>query len=46
MIGWHFYMTPEDAARGLLILNDLPDVNADGCSHRNYIDVSKFEVFK
>ena len=46
MVGWHFYMTPEDAARGLLILNDLPDINADSCSHRNYIDVSKFEVFK
>ena len=46
MIGWHFYMTPEDAARGLIILNDLPDVNPDSCSHKNYIDVSEFEVFK
>ena len=46
MIGWHFYMTPEDAARGLIILNDLPEVNPDSCSHKNYIDVSEFEVFK
>ena len=46
MIGWHFYMTPEDAARGLIILNDLPEVKPDSCSHKNYIDVSEFEVFK
>ena len=46
MIGWHFYMTPEDAARGLLLLNKLPEENEDSCCSDNYLDVSKFEIFK
>lgn len=43
--GWHVYMIPEDAARGLMLLggvkSEYPDLPWDG-----YIDLSKLEVFK
>ena len=29
MIGWHYYMTPEDAARGILLMDQIPDINED-----------------
>lgn len=45
-IGFHYYMTPEDAARGLLLLrhlrNDRPSLG--GC--HNYPDISKWPVFR
>lgn len=44
-IGWHFYMTPEDAARGLLLLNQLPRVMDDTMTWENYPDLSKMNVF-
>ena len=40
-IGYHMYMTPEDAARGIMIMDALPEVNDDACNHTNYIDVEK-----
>ena len=46
MLGWHFYMTPEDAARGLMLLHELPNINKDSCCWKNYLDVSKFKVFQ
>lgn len=45
MLGWHFYMTPEDAARGILIMDQLPQDNEDTMSWRNYPDLSKIQVF-
>jgi|688.fasta_scaffold102115_3 dTDP-4-amino-4,6-dideoxygalactose transaminase len=39
-LGWHYYMTPEDAARGILLFNQLSDVNDDSMTHKNYPDVS------
>ena len=45
MIGYHMYMTPEDAARGILLMDQLPEVNEDtGCSI-NYSDLSSKLVF-
>ena len=35
-LGWHFYMTPEDAARGLLILRELGDDLGDTMGHPHY----------
>lgn len=35
-IGWHYYMTPEDAARGLYIFEQLPMENPDCMSFKNY----------
>ena len=35
-LGWHFYMTPEDAARGLLLLDRLGDDLEDTMGHTHY----------
>jgi len=46
MIGWHMYMTPEDAARGILIMDQLPDDNEDSGCWENYSDLSEKKIFK
>jgi dTDP-4-amino-4,6-dideoxygalactose transaminase len=49
MLGWNFYMMPELAARGLLLMNQF--YNFDGTKKHNedlelpYPDLSKFEVY-
>jgi dTDP-4-amino-4,6-dideoxygalactose transaminase len=49
MIGWNFYMMPELAARGFLLMNQF--YNMDGTPKHNddlelpYPDLSKFEVY-
>ena len=49
MLGWNFYMMPELAARGLLLINQF--YNTDGTKKHNadltlpYPDLSKFEVY-
>lgn len=45
-IGWHFYMTPEDAARGILLMDQIPEVNPDTMDWNHYPDLSKMSVFK
>ena len=44
MLGWNMYMTPEQAARGLLLMNDAK------YSHRKimpeYPDLSKYSIYK
>ena len=45
MVGWNMYMTPEDAARGLLLLEHIDDVNEDSHTHEHYTDLSKQRVF-
>jgi dTDP-4-amino-4,6-dideoxygalactose transaminase len=50
MLGWNFYMMPELAARGLLLMNQF--YNIDGTKKHNqdlelpYPDLSKFEIYK
>jgi dTDP-4-amino-4,6-dideoxygalactose transaminase len=50
MLGWNFYMMPELAARGLLLMNQF--YNLDGSKKHNqdlelpYPDLSKFKVYK
>lgn len=50
MIGWNFYMMPELAARGVLLMNQF--YNLDGSKKYNedlelpYPDLSKFEIYK
>lgn len=44
-IGYHMYMTPEDAAKGLLLFEDVKDINPDTGSSAEYKDLSKQEVF-
>ena len=49
MLGWNFYMMPELAARGLLLMNQF--YNLDGSKKQNedlelpYPDLSKFEIY-
>lgn len=50
MLGWNFYMMPELAARGLLLMSQF--YNSDGTKKHNqdlelpYPDLSKFEIYK
>ena len=50
MLGWNFYMMPELATRGLLLMNQF--YNIDGTKKHNqdlelpYPDLSKFEIYK
>ena len=49
MLGWNFYMMPELAARGMLLMNQF--YNTDGTKKSNpdlelpYPDLSKFEIY-
>ena len=45
-LGWHSYMTPEDAARGILLMDQLPDVNEDTMTDSHYPDLRKWSVVK
>jgi len=42
--GFHCYMLPEEAARGLMLMNYMPSDNAD-LPWDNYPDLSKFQIF-
>jgi dTDP-4-amino-4,6-dideoxygalactose transaminase len=46
MIGWHYYMTPEDAARGILLMDQIPDFNQDTGHSNTYSDLSSKKIFK
>lgn len=43
-IGWHCYMTPEDAARGILLMDMLPEVNEDTMTWSHYPDLRDWPV--
>ena len=42
MIGYHMYMTPEDAARGIILMDSVPEVNEDTGSYLTYTNISKY----
>lgn len=44
-LGWHYYMTPEDAARGIILMDQLPNENADTMDSNNYPDISVLPIF-
>jgi dTDP-4-amino-4,6-dideoxygalactose transaminase len=41
MIGYHMYMTPEDAARGIILIDSVPEINEDTGNSNTYVDVEK-----
>ncbi len=43
--GWHFYMTPEDAARGLILMDKVIG-EGDSGGWQNYPNLLEYEVFK
>ena len=44
-LGWHCYMTPEDAARGLILMSKVGEENADSMNQNNYPDIRAWEPF-
>lgn len=46
VIGWNMYMTPEDAARGVLLFDQLSEHHPDGCTHLDYHDLTTKKIFK
>ena len=36
MMGYHMYMTPEDAARGIILMDNRPEINEDSQNHTMY----------
>lgn len=44
--GWHYYMTPEDAARGILLMDAIPGDYEDSGNHNTYMDLSQRKVFR
>jgi dTDP-4-amino-4,6-dideoxygalactose transaminase len=45
-IGWNMYMTPQDAAHGLCLLQNYPEHNKDLGEKNGYRDLCNFEIFK
>ena len=43
--GYHYYMTPEDAARGIMLMDQVPKKNLDSGNNRTYSDLSTKKVF-
>jgi dTDP-4-amino-4,6-dideoxygalactose transaminase len=46
MIGYHHYMTPEDAARGIILMDSTPRINDDSGTNLNYPDLCSYNLFK
>lgn len=44
-LGWHYYMTPEDAARGIILMDQIPELNDDTGGSNNYSDLSTKGIF-
>lgn len=44
--GWHYYMTPEDAARGIILMDQVPDENPDQGGWQNYPKLTDYEIFR
>jgi len=45
-IGWNMYMTPQDAAQGLCLMQNYPQHKSDQDEINGYRDLTEFEVFK
>ena len=46
MLGWNMYMPPEQAARGIMLFEQIADDNDDCGGSWRYHDISEFEIFK
>jgi len=44
--GWNMYMTPEQAARGLILLSNYPEHAEDQIENPPYRDLTEFSLFK
>jgi dTDP-4-amino-4,6-dideoxygalactose transaminase len=46
IVGWNMFMPPEQAAKAILLFEDLPDINPDAGSSKDYHDLTKHEIFR
>jgi len=46
MLGWNMYMTPQQAAHGLALMQNYPLHNSDSEEANGYRDLTKFTIFK
>ena len=46
IVGWNMFMPPEQAAKGILMFEQLPDVNADCGGSHTYHDLRKHKIFE
>ena len=46
ILGWNFYMPPEQAARGILLLEKTKDENTDSGGSWSYTDISGYSAWK
>jgi dTDP-4-amino-4,6-dideoxygalactose transaminase len=45
-VGWNMYMTPQEAAQGLCLLQNYPENNCDQGELNGYRDLTEFTIFK
>lgn len=45
-LGWNMYMTPEQASRGMIILQNMSKFNHDQIENPPYRDLTEFTLFK
>ena len=45
VLGWNYYMTPEQASRGLWLMGMMPDYNEDQIEEPPYPDLSTYKVY-
>jgi dTDP-4-amino-4,6-dideoxygalactose transaminase len=45
-MGWNMYMTPQEAAHGLCLMQNYPSNVEDGLEINGYRDLTEFDVFK
>ena len=46
ILGWNMYMPPEQAARGLVLFDNLPEENEDCGGSYKYKDLSQYKIFQ
>jgi hypothetical protein len=46
MLGWNMYMTPQEAAHGLALMQNMTLNNPDLDENNGYRDLTEFSVFK
>ncbi len=46
MLGWNMYMTPQQAAHGLALMQNYPEHKDDLAENSGYRDLTEFPVFK
>jgi dTDP-4-amino-4,6-dideoxygalactose transaminase len=46
MLGWNMYMTPQQAAHGLAVMQNYPENNGDLVEEGGYRDLTEFTIFK